>query len=101
MATTIAFNPSSLTFLWFGLPGGRNYEVAMPMTYPATLWRGLAREACNAAAQTKDPDLKLQVLLVAARYLVLARRAEAVSTSAGEEDGGGLDGAGLPRAPGH
>ena len=45
-------------------------------TYAATLWRGLAEEARNAAATIKDPHLKLQVLLVAARYLVLAKRAE-------------------------
>jgi hypothetical protein len=45
--------------------------------YEATLWRGLAEEARNAASRMKNRELRLQVLLVAARYLVLARRAEA------------------------
>ena len=37
---------------------------------------GFRNETWYAARQIKDEDLKLQVLLVAARYLVLAKRAD-------------------------
>ena len=52
--------------------------ILVPMTsnYRAWLWCQLAEEARAAAQTIKDKDLRLQVLLVAARYLVMAKRAE-------------------------
>jgi hypothetical protein len=49
-------------------PGTANFR--------ALLWSQLAQEARSAAKHIKNPELKLQVLLVAARYLAMARRAE-------------------------
>jgi hypothetical protein len=40
----------------------------------------LANEARAAAKQVKDPDVKLRVLLVAARYLAWANQAERDTT---------------------
>ena len=48
----------------------------MTSNYRAWLWYQLAEEARAAAQTIKDKDLRLQVLLVAARYLVMAKRAE-------------------------
>ncbi len=38
--------------------------------------RELAREATEAAQRVRDPQFKLHVLLVAARYAVLAKKAD-------------------------
>jgi hypothetical protein len=48
----------------------------MPQSYQPRLWAQLADEARTAAKQVKDQDLKLRLLLVGARYLVWAKRAE-------------------------
>ncbi len=40
----------------------------------------LAEQARDAATRIHDRDLQLQVLLVAARYMVLAKRAEKAET---------------------
>jgi hypothetical protein len=56
------------------------FQVGMPANFRALLWSQLAQEARSAAEQIKNPELKLQVLLVAARYLAMARRAEKAAT---------------------
>jgi hypothetical protein len=48
----------------------------MPRSYQSLLWAQLADEARAAAKQVKDAELKLRVLLVAARYLVWAKLSE-------------------------
>ena len=48
----------------------------MPSSYTMRLWKQLAQEARSAALGIKDQDLKLQVLTIAIRYMVLAKRAE-------------------------
>jgi hypothetical protein len=48
----------------------------VPSRYTTQLWRQLAQEARSAALGIKDRDLKLQVLTIAIRYMVLAKRAE-------------------------
>jgi hypothetical protein len=45
--------------------------------FKALIWSGIANKARDAAKETRDPDLKLRVLMVAARFLLLAKRAEA------------------------
>lgn len=57
--------PSDSSGVWVGM-----------RSYQGSLWRSLADEARNVAQSIRHPDLKLQLLLVAARYLVLAKRAE-------------------------
>jgi hypothetical protein len=47
----------------------------------AWLWHQLAEEARAAAKQIKDQDLKRQVLLIAARYVVMAKWAEKAAES--------------------
>jgi hypothetical protein len=42
--------------------------------YETELWAQLADEARAAAKRIKDPDLRLRVLLVAARYLIWAKK---------------------------
>ncbi len=46
------------------------------MSLVATIWRNMSDEARKAAQSIPKPNLKLRVLLVAARYLVLSGRAE-------------------------
>ncbi len=53
----------------------------MPMNWPAVLWRGLSDEARSAARKLGNSDLKLQTLVVAARYIALAVRAERTERS--------------------
>jgi hypothetical protein len=48
----------------------------VPSSYTMRLWKQLAQEARSAALGIKDQDLKLQVLTIAIRYMVLAKRAE-------------------------
>jgi hypothetical protein len=53
----------------------------MTMNYQAWLWHQLAQEARAAAKRTKNMDLKLQVMTIAVRYLVMAKRAEKAADS--------------------
>jgi hypothetical protein len=46
------------------------------MSLVAAIWQNLSDEARKAARLIPEPNLKMRVLLVAARYLVLAKRAE-------------------------
>jgi len=46
----------------------------MSGSYAEFLWSTMAIEASNTAARIKDPDLRLRVLLIGARYMVLAKR---------------------------
>lgn len=46
----------------------------------AAIWRDLARQAAEAAANLGDPGLRASMLLIAAEYEVLARHAEATAT---------------------
>ncbi len=48
----------------------------MGESYQARLWTELSDTARAVAKTVRDPDLKLQILLVAARYLVWAKRFE-------------------------
>jgi hypothetical protein len=48
----------------------------MPRSYQSLLWSQLADEARSAATQIEDVELKLHVLLLAARYLVWAKLSE-------------------------
>ena len=48
----------------------------MSSSYKVLLWQQLAQEARSAAIGVKDQDLKFQVLTIAIRYLVPAKRAE-------------------------
>jgi hypothetical protein len=47
----------------------------VPSKYKVPLWQQLAQEARSAAVGVKDPNLKFQVLTIAIRDLVLAKRA--------------------------
>lgn len=49
----------------------------MKANYAALLWSQMADEARKAARSIRNRDVKLHVLLVAARYLVMAKRSEA------------------------
>lgn len=46
----------------------------MQVKYATLLWSQMADEARKAARDIHNQDLKLRVLLVAARYLVMAKR---------------------------
>lgn len=48
----------------------------MKTNFVALLWSQMADEARKAARSIRHPDVKLHVLLVAARYLVMAKRSE-------------------------
>jgi hypothetical protein len=48
----------------------------MKTNYVALLWSQMADEARKAARSIQNQDVKLHVLLVAARYLVMAKRSE-------------------------
>lgn len=48
----------------------------MGANYRAQFWRGMAVQTRAAAKSVPDFDLKLHILLIAARYLAWARRAE-------------------------
>jgi hypothetical protein len=48
----------------------------MQVKYATLLWSQMANEARKAARGIRNQDLKLRVLLVAARYLVMAKRSE-------------------------
>jgi hypothetical protein len=48
----------------------------MGANYRPQFWRSMAEQARTAAKSVPDFDLKLHILLIASRYLVLARRAE-------------------------
>jgi hypothetical protein len=50
--------------------------VSMQVKYATLLWSQMANEARKAARGIHNQDLKLRVLLVAARYLVMAKRSE-------------------------
>jgi hypothetical protein len=53
------------------------------MNYQAWLWHQLAEEARAAAKRIKDMNLRLQVMAIAVRYLVMAKRAEKAADSRG------------------
>jgi hypothetical protein len=44
--------------------------------YEYFLWSTMAIEARNTAARIREPDLRLQVQFIGARYMVLAKRAK-------------------------
>jgi hypothetical protein len=48
----------------------------MGANYRAQFWRSMAEQARSAAKSVPGFDLKLHILLIASRYLVMARRAE-------------------------
>jgi hypothetical protein len=48
----------------------------MEPSYQKQLWTGMSDQARAVAKTIRDPDLKLHVLLMAARYLVWAKRSE-------------------------
>jgi hypothetical protein len=48
----------------------------MAVNWNATLWRGLAAEAQIAARKVGDGDVRLQTVMVSARYVAKAVRAE-------------------------
>ena len=48
----------------------------MKTDYATLLWSQMADEARRAAKSIRNRDVKLHVLLVAARYLVMAKRSE-------------------------
>jgi hypothetical protein len=64
-------------------PFTNRIAVSSEMTerYAESLWAQMAIEARNMAARIHDPDLRLQVLLIAARYMVLAKRAKKCLTN--------------------
>jgi hypothetical protein len=49
----------------------------MLASYIPSLWWQLSEHARVAASRAKDPDRQIQLLLVAERYRVLAKRADA------------------------
>ena len=48
----------------------------MKTNFVALLWSQMADEARKVARSVRNQDVKLHVLLVAARYLVMAKRSE-------------------------
>ena len=56
-------------------------------SYADFLWSTMAIKARNAAASIKDPDLRLRVLLIGARYTVLAERAKMITQDDSEAMG--------------
>jgi hypothetical protein len=48
----------------------------MTLNWEATLWRGLAAEARNAARRTGNRNVKLQTAMIVARYVVKAVHAD-------------------------
>lgn len=51
----------------------------MNMDIQAVIWRGMAQDAANAAAQMHDPELRLSLLAIASSYEAMAKRAAAMS----------------------
>jgi hypothetical protein len=49
----------------------------MELTTHTTIWRGMAEEARAVAARQHDPELRRQMLILAAKYEALARMAQA------------------------
>ncbi len=45
----------------------------------SVVWRGMAQEARAVAARLRDPELRRQMLIIAAGYEALARRTEALA----------------------
>jgi len=45
-------------------------------SYQASLWRDLAKEAVTIADRTRQPEVRRQLILIAARYLAMAERVE-------------------------
>jgi len=50
---------------------------SMNMSEKAQIWRNLAQKSRLAARDLRDGSLRLQMLLIAARYEAIAQRAEA------------------------
>jgi hypothetical protein len=48
----------------------------MAIKWDATIWRGLAVEARNAARKIGNRGVRLQIVMIAARYAAKAARAE-------------------------
>ena len=61
--------------------------------YETELWAQLADEARAAARLIKDPDLRLRVLLVAARYLTWAKKSACALRRPQKSGGSGKEGA--------
>jgi len=60
----------------FLVGGARTISRCMGANYRAQFWRGMAEQTRAAAKSVPNFDLKLHILLIAARYLAWARRAE-------------------------
>ena len=45
-------------------------------SYQASLWREMAGEAVAAADRVRDPGVRREMLLIAARYMAMAKRVE-------------------------
>ena len=45
-------------------------------SYQASLWREMAGEAVAAADRVRDPGVRREMLLIAARYMAMAERVE-------------------------
>jgi hypothetical protein len=57
----------------------------MPASYTPSLWWQLSEQARAAASRVKDPDRQIQLLLIAERYRVLAKRADAARVKDSED----------------
>jgi hypothetical protein len=54
-------------------------------SYQASLWREMAMEAIAAADRARDPGIRREMLLMAARYMAMAQRVE-FWTVAGQDE---------------
>jgi hypothetical protein len=59
----------------------------MSFSYQASLWREMAMEAIAAADRVRDPGIRREMFLMAARYMAMAQRVE-VWTVAGQNEPG-------------
>ena len=75
------FTPPAYTRTWVPIHQPADHPGAMPTEFSASMWRGLSDEARAAAALVGDENLRIQILLVAARYMVLAKRAERLAAA--------------------
>ena len=48
----------------------------MSFSYQASLWREMAMEAIAAADRVRDPGIRREMFLMAARYMAMAQRVE-------------------------
>jgi hypothetical protein len=57
----------------------------MSASYTPSLWRQLSEQARAAAGRVKDPGRQIELLLIAERYRVLAKRADIAGVKDGED----------------